>query len=52
VFKKVAESPEFQKTLEQINMPYDYKDGAELDKEARTQYEWFKAFYKKMGLIQ
>ncbi len=52
VFKKVAESPEFQKTLEQINMPYDYKDGAELDKEARTQTEWFKAFYKKMGLIQ
>jgi tripartite-type tricarboxylate transporter receptor subunit TctC len=33
VFKKVAEGPEFQKVLEQVNMPYDYKSGAELDQE-------------------
>jgi len=52
VFKKVAEGPEFQKVLVQINMPYDYKDGTELDKEARVKYEWFKAFYKKMGLLK
>jgi tripartite-type tricarboxylate transporter receptor subunit TctC len=52
VFKKVAEGPEFQKVLEQVNMPYDYKDGTELDKEARVKYEWFKAFYKKMGLLK
>jgi tripartite-type tricarboxylate transporter receptor subunit TctC len=52
VFKKVAEGPEFQKVLVQVNMPYDYKDGTELDKEARVKYEWFKAFYKKMGLLK
>jgi len=52
VFKKVADAPEFQKVLEQVNMPYDYKDGVELEKEARVKYEWFKAFYKKMGLLK
>ena len=51
-FKKVAESSEFQKVLEQINMPYDYKDGAELDREVPAKYEWFKGFYKKMGLLK
>ena len=51
-FKKVAESSEFQKVLEQINMPYDYKDGAELDREVTIKYEWFKGFYKKMGLLK
>jgi len=52
VFKKVADSPEFQKVLVQINMPYDYKPGTELDKEARGKNEWFKAFYKKIGLLK
>ena len=52
VFKKVAESQEFQKTLEQINMPYDYRDGDKLEREAKTKYEWFKNFYKKMGLLK
>jgi tripartite-type tricarboxylate transporter receptor subunit TctC len=51
-FKKVADSPEFQKMLVQINMPYDYKDGTELEKEARVKHEWFKAFYKKIGVIK
>jgi len=52
VFKKVADGPEFQKVLEQVNMPYDYKSGAELDQEARVKYEWFRAFYKKVGVIK
>jgi len=52
VFKQVAEGPEFQKLLVQINLPYDYKDGVEIDKESPAQYEWFKAFYKKIGLIK
>ena len=51
-FKTVAESPEFQKLLVQINLPYDYKDGADIDKEAPANYEWFNAFYKKIGLIK
>jgi tripartite-type tricarboxylate transporter receptor subunit TctC len=51
-FKKVGDGPDFQKTLVQVNMPYDYKDGKDLDKEAKGKYEWFKAFYKKMGLLK
>ena len=51
-FKKVADGPEFQKVLVQINMPYDYKDGMEMDKEVRAKSEWYKAFYKKMGLLK
>jgi tripartite-type tricarboxylate transporter receptor subunit TctC len=51
-FKQVADSSEFQKLLVQINLPYDYKSGEELDKEAPDKYEWFKAFYKKIGLIK
>jgi len=52
VFKKVADGPEFQKVLEQVNMPYDYKSGAELDQEARVKYEWFRSYYKKIGVIK
>ncbi len=52
VFKKFADGPEFQKVLVQVNMPYDYKPGTDLDKEAPTKYEWFKAFYKKIGLLK
>ncbi len=52
VFKKVADGPEFQKVLVQVNMPYDYMDGRELEKEAKAKYEWYKAFYKKMGLLK
>ncbi len=52
VFKKVADGPEFQKVLVQVNMPYDYKDGREMEKEAKVKYEWYKAFYKKMGLLK
>jgi tripartite-type tricarboxylate transporter receptor subunit TctC len=52
VFKKFADGPEFQKVLEQINMPYDYQDGMQMEKEARVKYEWYKAFYKKMGLLK
>ena len=52
VFKKVAEGPDFQKLLVRINLPYGYKDGVEIDKEAPAQNEWFKAFYKKIGLIK
>jgi len=52
VFKKVADGPEFQKVLTQIDMPYDYKDGRELEQEAQAKFEWYKAFYKKVGLIK
>jgi tripartite-type tricarboxylate transporter receptor subunit TctC len=49
-FKKVAESPEFQKTLDGVDLPYEYLEGAELEKSLLTQYEWYKVFLKKMGV--
>ena len=51
-FKKVTESPEFLKMLDQINLPHEYRSGEELDREIPTRNEWFKAFYKKMGLLK
>ena len=51
-FKKVVESPEFQKMLAQIDLPYDYKDGVEIEKDAPARYEWFVNFYKKIGLLK
>ena len=38
-FKQIAASQEFQKLPVQINLPYDYKDGIEIDKEAPAQFE-------------
>ncbi len=49
-FKKVADSPEFQKTLDAVDLPYDYLEGAELEKSLLAQYEWYKVFLKKMGV--
>ncbi len=49
-FKKVADSPEFQKTLSGVDLPYDYLEGAELEKSLLAQYEWYKVFLKKVGV--
>jgi tripartite-type tricarboxylate transporter receptor subunit TctC len=49
-FKKVADSPEFQKTLDAVDLPYDYMDKAELEKSLLAQYEWYKVFLKKVGV--
>ncbi len=49
-FKKVADSPEFQKTLDAVDLPYDYLEGAELEKSLLAQYEWYKVFLKKVGV--
>ncbi len=48
-FKKVAASPEFQKTLDNVDLPYDYLEGAELEKSLLTQYEWYKDFPEENG---
>jgi tripartite-type tricarboxylate transporter receptor subunit TctC len=49
-FKKVAESPDFQKMLTQRNLPYSYKDGAELNKEAPALIQNYKELNKKLGI--
>ena len=49
-FKKVAEAPEFQKTLDNVDLPYDYLEGGQLEKSLRDQYEWYRVFLKKVGV--
>ena len=49
-FKKVVEGPAFQKVLANFDLPYDYKDRAQMEKEVPAEYEWFKTFLKKMGV--
>ncbi len=48
-FKKVTESKEFQTLLTNLNIPYDYKDGKELEKEMPAQSAFYKTFLEKMG---
>jgi len=49
-FKKVYESPEFQKTLDNYDLPYDYLEGAQFERTILTQYELYKSFLIKMGV--
>ena len=48
-FKKVTESPAFQKVLATFNLPCDYKDRKELERSVPAEYESFKTFLQKMG---
>jgi len=49
-FKKVYDSPEFQRTLDSCDLPYDYLEGAQFEKSLRDQYDWYKVFLKKIGV--
>ncbi len=48
-FKKIADGPAFQKILESFDIPYDYKDQAQMAKDIPAEYEWFKVFLEKFG---
>ncbi|MGQ9694576.1 MAG: tripartite tricarboxylate transporter substrate binding protein, partial [Thermodesulfobacteriota bacterium] len=43
-FHRVAESGEFQKVLANLEIPYDYKGRAQLEREAKLQYDFYKTF--------
>lgn len=47
--KKVTEGPEFQKLLENLNIPYDYRDRVQLEKDVKTDFGLYKTFLEKMG---
>ena len=49
-FKKVADGPEFQNQLKQLNLPYDFKDAARLAKDLPVETEWYRTFLKKFGV--
>jgi len=48
-FKKVAETPTFQKVLTNFDLPYDYKSQGELEKSVPLEYEAFKTSLQKLG---
>ena len=48
--RKVIESPAFRKTLANLDIPYDYKDRAQLEKETVEHFYLYKAFLEKMGV--
>ncbi|MDO9210761.1 MAG: tripartite tricarboxylate transporter substrate binding protein [Deltaproteobacteria bacterium] len=50
VIRKVTEEPSFQKVLASFDLPYDYKDQAELEKKIPSDYAMFRDFLKKMGV--
>jgi tripartite-type tricarboxylate transporter receptor subunit TctC len=48
--RKVAEGPDFQRALQRMEIPYDYKDRRQLEKETETDFYFFKTFLEKMGV--
>jgi len=49
VFKKVTEEPAFQKVLVSFDIPYDYKDQAEMQKKIPADYHMYEDLLKRMG---
>jgi len=47
--KKVVEGPDFQNLLSHLEIPYAYKDRAQMEKEVLVEYEFYKTFLQKMG---
>ncbi len=47
--RKITESDEFQKVLANLEIPYDYKSRAQLEKDVIKEYELYKNFLEKMG---
>ena len=48
--RKVTEGPDFQRTLTRLEIPYDYKDRRQLEKETAEDFYVYKAFLEKMGV--
>jgi tripartite-type tricarboxylate transporter receptor subunit TctC len=48
--RKVATGPDFQRTLTNLEIPYDYKDRAQLEKETQEGFYVYKVFLEKMGV--
>ncbi len=48
-FRQVAEGPDFQNLLKNLDLPYDFKERKELEKDVPLEYNWYKEFLPKMG---
>lgn len=49
-FKKITDGADFQKVLASFEMPYDYKDQEQLEKEIPAEYEWYMTFLNNLGI--
>jgi tripartite-type tricarboxylate transporter receptor subunit TctC len=47
--RKIVEGQEFQKLLKHLDLPYDFKDGKEMEKGVAAEAAWYKEFLPKMG---
>jgi tripartite-type tricarboxylate transporter receptor subunit TctC len=50
VIRTVTQEPSFHKVLASFDIPYDYKEQAELEKKIPADYQMFGEFLKKMGV--
>ena len=49
-FKKVSEGEDFKKLLARIQLPYNFKTRAQLDKDIPAEIMLYKEYHKKMGI--
>lgn len=47
---KVVAGPDFQAALKRMEIPYDYKDRRQLEKDTQVDFNFFKTFLEKMGV--
>jgi tripartite-type tricarboxylate transporter receptor subunit TctC len=47
-FRKVSEGPDFQKLLKNLELPYDFKDRSQLERELPKEFELYKTFLKEI----
>ena len=45
----MVEGPDFQKLLNQLEIPYAYKDRTQMEKDVPVEYDFFKNFLQKIG---
>ncbi len=51
-FRKAAYSPKFQKTLENLDVPFAFKDRQRLEAEAPKNYQFWGGLLKELGLLK
>jgi tripartite-type tricarboxylate transporter receptor subunit TctC len=51
-FRKAAFSPKFQKTLENLDVPFVFKDRQQLEAEAPKSYQFWGDLLKELGLLK
>jgi tripartite-type tricarboxylate transporter receptor subunit TctC len=49
--KKVVSEPSFQELLKRFNLPYDFKDSAQLKQSLAKETEWYKKYLTDNNLL-